>query len=162
MESYHWTANIDNGTSLNYMPCGIRNLISEEVAKAHRDVSLKSNYHPGDKDYKRIIPAQYQQTNGQGGDNFMASAIQNWAVEGGKDKGKPNGQFWFEPYGAQLASKKVVMDYIHVSEQEAENIVCSRFNTVWNYYDVNNEGKIDADRMPRFWRELTGIQLNLQ
>ena len=51
---------------------------------------------------------------------------------------------------------------MHVDEKEAENVVCSRFNTVWNYIDVNNDGKIEADRMPRFFRELTGIQLNLQ
>jgi len=119
------------------------------------------------KEYSRQVPSKYQKTSTAygtqgGGDDFMSKMIKEYAIEGGKDKGEPNGQFWFEPEGARKAAKQVLMDYMHHSEAEAEDEVCQRFNHVWMYYDPHNTGKIDADRMPRLFRELAGAQLNLQ
>ena len=51
---------------------------------------------------------------------------------------------------------------MHVSPDEADDIVCNGFEAAWIYYDPNNEGKIEADRMPRFFRQVAGMHLNLQ
>ena len=48
------------------------------------------------------MPKKYD---GPGGDDFMQKYIKEFAVEGGKVDGKPNGQFWFEKAGAKLAAK---------------------------------------------------------
>ena len=91
----------------------------------------------------------------------MAKMIKEYAMEGGKAAGKPNGFFWFEPLGAKRASEFVLKSYMHMTQENAEVAVCSRFKSAWDYFDVNHQGKIEPDRMPRFFREITGTQLNL-
>jgi len=39
--------------------------------------------------------------NGVGGDSFMREMTKKFAVEGGKDKEVPNGEFWFDRKGAK-------------------------------------------------------------
>ena len=50
---------------------------------------------------------------------------------------------------------------MHTSDAEANDLICSRFWATWTREDTNNEGRLEADRMPRFFRALTGVQLNL-
>ena len=56
-------------------------------------------FKPSEGDRK--IPEKYTGT----GDVFMGEMIKKYAMEGGKKKGKPNGDFWFEFEGAREASK---------------------------------------------------------
>ena len=88
--------------------------------------SRKHGYHADEKAplYTRKVPAKYA---GTGGDDFMLKYIKEFAVEGGKLDGKPNGQFWFEKEGAKRACKQVVLDYMHVTPEEADDIVCNGF-----------------------------------
>ena len=46
-----------------------------------------AGYQPSES-YERKIPELYT---GGSGDEFMAEMIKKYSVEGGKDKGKPNG-----------------------------------------------------------------------
>ena len=56
--------------------CGLGAYIGDEITKAHREESIKTSYHAGDKDYKRIIPSQYMSGSyGTGGDSFMTKVI---------------------------------------------------------------------------------------
>lgn len=41
--------------------------------------------------------------NGYGGDSFMREIVKKFAVEGGKEKEVPNGEFWFDRKGAKEA-----------------------------------------------------------
>ena len=54
------------------------------------------------------------------------------------------------------------MDYTHVSEEGAEQVLCEKFNETWRYFDVINQGRIDADQMPSFFSHLAGLKINLQ
>ena len=94
----------------------------------------------------------------------MGEMIQKYAIEGGKAQGKPNGQFWFEWEGARIASKQVLKSFLHVEDSEADTILCDNFEKTWRYVDVNDSGKIEADRFPGFLQSLVGnkIHLNLQ
>jgi len=42
----------------------------------------------------------------------------------------------------------------------ADNVVCLRFGDTWQRYDVINEGKIEADRMPGFFRHLIDYKVH--
>ena len=149
-DKFHWTQNVEDWeTKHYYTPCGQNKVEKAAYEKIETDKVKKEAYLPGDEKYKRVIPTKYT---GQSGDSFMANIIKNYAVEGGKKEGKPNGAFWFEPLGAKKASQFVMKSYMHMSDTDSEVAVCARFNSVWDYLDVNKEGKIDADRMPRFFR----------
>ena len=115
----------------------------------------KDGFKTGDKDYDRKVPEKL------GNDEFMKEMITKYATEGGKESKKPNGQFWFDRANTEKASVQVVMDYLHVNKDMAETLVCANFIPTWRYFDVNNDGHIDADRLPDFLRTLTGVHLNI-
>ena len=50
-----------------------------------------------------------------------------------------------------------------MSADEAEQTLCDNFEKVWERYDVNNSGKVEADRMPGFIRFLApgSVHLNI-
>ena len=98
---------------------------------------------------------------GIGSDEFMAMLIEKYAVEGGKANKKPNGEFWMEWNGAERASRQVLQDYLHITEEHAADIVCGNFKATWQYFDINNEGKLPLDRMPNFFRHIVGNEVHL-
>ena len=113
---------------------------------AHPDLKIEpAGYAPGES--SRKVPEQY-------GD-FMGDLIKKYAFEGGKP-GPSNGTFWFQYEGSRAAAKDVLKSYLHVDDQGAEDILCDNFEKTWKYTDVNNSGKIEADRMPGFFRDLVG------
>ena len=122
------------------------------------DVKVEPGYKPGEGDRK--IHDKYKES----GDTFMGEMIEKYAIEGGKAQGKPNGQFWFEWEGGRVAAKQTLKKYLHVEDSEADSILCDNFEKTWRYIDVNDSGKIEADRFPGFLRSLVGnkIHLNLQ
>lgn len=106
----------------------------------------------------RKLPERYQ---GQTGDNFMGEIISKYAMEGGKAQGKPNGEFWFEWDGAEKASAQVLQDYVHIDSEDAQSIICDKFKATWEHYDVNNSGKVEAERMPGFFQHLIGNNFHM-
>ena len=62
----------------------------------------KFGYTPGET--TRTLPEIYTGF----GDNFMGQMVLNYAIEGGKVEGAPNGKFWFEYDGAKAAAWQVV------------------------------------------------------
>ena len=106
----------------------------------------------------RKLPERFQ---GQVGDNFMGEIVSKYAMEGGKAQGKPNGDFWFEWDGAEKASAQVLQDYVHIDSEEAQSIICDKFKATWEHFDVNNSGKVEADRMPGFFQHLIGNNFHM-
>ena len=162
--TYHWSDVVPEPVGLGRIGCDDDLLNAFEAVM--KEKSKQTAYHPDEhetkksnsKSYTRVVPEKYT---GISGDSFMHKLIVEHAIEGGKAQGKPNGQFWFEPAGARAAAKDVIVNYLHVPDAVANDMVCSRFWTIWRSEDPANLGKIEADRMPRFFRALTGIHLNL-
>ena len=135
MSTYNWE-DVPPHSSAFYI-CNNKLKVTREVAEP--------GFPPSGE---RKLPDRYQ---GQIGDNFMGAIISKYAMEGGKPQGKPNGDFWFEWDGAEKASLQVLQDYLHVTAEDAQDIVCDKFKASWEHFDVNNSGKVEAERMPSFF-----------
>ena len=104
--------------------------------------------------YKRDIPDRFEKEND---DSLMKSMYDNYATEG-KDKGtgKPNGHFWVVHDDAQRAAAEVTETHLHLTGEKNSRYVEENFPTIWNRFDVNEEGQIEIDRMPQFLRMICG------
>jgi uncharacterized protein YyaL (SSP411 family) len=82
----------------------------------------------------------------------MRSLITNYALEG-KTAGEPNGHFYLTKDATKAASTNVVKQHFSEwSQQKTDEFIGSTFNKLYQHYDVNNEGFLDADRVPPLLR----------
>lgn len=102
--------------------------------------------------YVRDIPDRFE---GEADDKLMESMYKNYATEG-KTDGKPNGHFWVDEKNAERASKEVVMTHLEMNEGKANAYLKAEFPRVWQRFDVNEEGKVEIDRMPQLLRMICG------
>lgn len=123
-----------------------------EEKKEEKKVEKKEEKKDEKKDDKKDKKEEEKKEDedGVGGDSFMREMTKLFAVEGGKEKEVPNGEFWFDRKGAKSASIQTLIDYKHLPKSEAEAWACDNFEEAWDYMDPGNTGKIEADRMPRF------------
>jgi ABC-type Zn uptake system ZnuABC Zn-binding protein ZnuA len=70
-----------------------------------------------------------------------------YAHEGATD-GKPNGHFWVDHDNALSASREVIKTHLGLKDGEAASYLKENFDSLWNRFDVNAEGKVEIDRMP--------------
>ena len=102
--------------------------------------------------YKRDIPDRFETT---ADDTLMRSLYKNYATEGEKD-GLPNGHFWVTKEDAKRVSKEVVETHLGLHGADADGYLGSNFDALWSKYDVNEEGRVEIDRMPTFLRSMCG------
>ena len=85
--------------------------------------------------------------------------LTKYAVEGISDKGKenpaPNGKFYLTKDSARKAAVEVICTHFALCNEEGEKFLNLRYNDSWNYYDVNQTGRIDAVGVSQFFRYLT-------
>ena len=97
--SYHWSDKTPKASC-----AGCRKDKGDHV-KAKSTVG--THYQPvetPDQSYARKVPIKYGGIY-EGGDSAMVKLIKDYAIEGGKKEGKPNGQFYFDVAGARDAAR---------------------------------------------------------
>ena len=107
--------------------------------------------------YNRQIPERFAGP-GEGNDEFMHNALKNHATEAATDTGKPTGKFHYNKASARHHAKEILETHMSLKGEQAEKYLDENFDKTWNHFDVNGEGKVEADRMPGFYRFLTGNQ----
>jgi len=102
--------------------------------------------------YVRDIPKRFET---EDDDRLMHSLYKNYAFEG-KTAGKPNGHFFLDEKNAEDASREVVMTHLKLNKDQATKYLAENFPALWARFDVNEEGKVEIDRMPQFLRQICG------
>ena len=100
-------------------------------------------------------------------DKFTQNIIDNYAVEGVagvKEKDpKPTGQFYLNKEKTRLVAQEVLCTHFQkcgadgdkwLSEYSGNGDGIGRFEEAWKYFDVNNEGRLDAVGVSTFFRHL--------
>ena len=85
---------------------------------------------------------------------FMNSMISNYAKEGRDRDGKPNGKFYLDYDSGKRASEEVVATHLKLTGDKLKDYLAHNYDTAWDFYDVNKENLIEADRMSTFFRFL--------
>ena len=111
--------------------------------------------------YDRKMPEHFQDKHLD--DMFMHSMINNYAKEGRNKDGTPNGRFYLDRDQGYRASEEVVHTHLGLTGDKLKDYLDHNFEEAWNYYDVNHENLIEADRMSTFFRYLChDANLNIQ
>lgn len=112
--------------------------------------------------YSRELPAQFD-VEGQGGDQFMWSMLNNYAREKTTQEGKKTGEFIFKPQDALPPSYEILKTHLGLTGKAAQDYIDKNFQAAFDHFDTASLGYIEADRMGSFFRYLTGnmrIQLH--
>ena len=116
------------------------------------DYPAHMNGFGGYHTYMRDTPDRFET---EADDTLMKSMYANYATEGEKN-GLPSGHFWVTKDDAKKAGTEVVGTHLQLKGKELEAYVNSEFPALWTRFDVNEEGKIEVDRMPAFLRSICG------
>jgi len=108
--------------------------------------------------YERETPERYDK---DGDDTLMKSLISKYAVEGNTDvihkgKGEPNGKFYVDKANLYAASQEVVETHLNLDAAKRDTYVDKQFKTLFEHYDVNQEGYLEVERVPMFLRQIVG------
>jgi len=101
--------------------------------------------------YMRDVPDRFET---ESDDRLMNSLYTNYATEGEKN-GKPNGHFWVTEADAKRVAAEVAVTHLGAKD-DGESRVKTDFPKLWKKYDVNDDGKVEIDRMPAFLRAFCG------
>jgi hypothetical protein len=107
----------------------------------------------GYKTYMRDTPDRFES---EADDTLMRSMYDTYATEGMNADGTPNGRFWVTKANAKKAAGEIVGTHLLLSKKDEDAFVDANFPKAWERYDVNEEGKIELDRMPIFLRHICG------
>ena len=125
----------------------------------HDDFEGKEGLGEYDRDPR--IPERFGGPD-SGDDMFMWSMITNYALELASPDGKPTGQFVFKPQHAKMAAYEILDTHMGLKGKDAEDYLAKYFDKTFAHFDTANYGYIEADRMPGFFRYLTGnMQIDL-
>ena len=106
-------------------------------------------------EYNRIIPEQY---NEESPNRFMYLILTKFALEGKNADGTPNGNFFMDQKETKRAGKMIVEKYKKLEGKEEEDYMKQYFDRTWEYFDVNNDNRLDALDMPAFMKYLCSDQ----
>ena len=86
----------------------------------------------------------------------MASLIKDYAreIKHGKEL---TGHMFLNRADALAASNKIRTDHKNANRNAEEDT----FDATWKHFDVNNDGLIEVERMPQFFRMLLGNALDI-
>lgn len=102
--------------------------------------------------YKRDIPDRFET---EADDTLMRSLYKNYATEG-ESNNLPNGHFWVSKADGKRVAKEVVQTHLGLKGDGADGYLGEHFDELWAKYDVNEEGRVEVDRMPMFLRAICG------
>lgn len=118
-----------------------------------KDYPAYMNGFGGYRTYVRDTPDRFES---EADDTLMRSMYDTYANEGMDKDGQPDGRFWVTEANAKKAAAEIVGTHLHLLGKEQATFVDSNFPAAWKRYDVNEEGKIELDRMPIFLRHICG------
>ena len=107
----------------------------------------------GYKTYIRDIPDRFET---EADDTLMKSMYKTYAIEGEDKDGLPTGRFWVTKASAEKACDEVVDTHLRLHGSEKKDYLAAQFPALWNRFDVNEEGRIEIDRMPQLLRSICG------
>jgi hypothetical protein len=108
----------------------------------------------GESVYERVVPTKYA----DGGDSFMESMIQNYALEGKNEDGTPNGKFFMNESITKNAASEVLKTHKKLEAKEVEAYMKEYFGKTFAHFDVNKNGILGVDEMPQFMRYIASDQ----
>lgn len=117
------------------------------------DYPAYMNGFGGYRTYVRDTPDRFES---EADDTLMRSMYDTYATEGMDKAGLPDGRFWVTEANAKKAAAEIVGTHLHLLGDEQKSFVNEVFPAAWARYDVNEEGKIELDRMPIFLRHICG------
>ena len=118
-----------------------------------KDYPAYMNGFGGYRTYIRDTPDRFES---EADDTLMRSMYDTYATEGMDKAGLPDGRFWVTEANAKKAAAEIVGTHLHLLGKDQETYVNEVFPAAWKRYDVNEEGKIELDRMPIFLRHICG------
>mmetsp|Transcript_19635 Transcript_19635/g.30287 ORF Transcript_19635/g.30287 Transcript_19635/m.30287 type:complete len:94 (+) Transcript_19635:290-571(+) len=81
--------------------------------------------------------------------------IKDYAVEGqDKETGQPNGRFYLSHDKTKAASLEVLATHLNIKGDEANQYLAKYFDQVWEHFDVNHLGSLEAVELNHFMRSL--------
>ena len=113
--------------------------------------------------YERVIPARFDQPTEThpSVDIFMRSMLNNYAIEGAKDKedgGGPNGTFFMPKATARAAAVEVLGTHKGLTGANADAYLNTYWDKAWGHFDVNQTGSIAVYSMAELMRFLCSDQ----
>ena len=124
------------------------------------DVQIQSHEYPaymsgfgGYKTYIRDVPDRFET---EADDTLMKSMYETYAVESEDKNGLPTGRFWVTKDSAMKACDEVVDTHLRLHKDAKKEYLDANFPALWARFDVNEEGKIEIDRMPQLLRSICG------
>ena len=118
---------------------------------------FEGNYQGGDwRDaYERVVPERFDLEKGAQADSFTGHMIKDFAIEGqDKDTGKPNGKFFMDYAKTKAATYEVLDTHLGLKGAAADAHLAKYFDAVWDHYDVNKTGALEAVELNHFMRDL--------
>ena len=125
--------------------------MSIKITNADFDASMDG--FGGYKTYIRDIPDRFET---EADDTLMKSMYSKYAIEGEDKDGLPNGRFWVTKASAKKACDEVVATHLRLTGKDKESYLEEQFPALWARFDVNEESKIEIDRMPQLLRSICG------
>merc|ERR1712139_43299 len=107
----------------------------------------------GYKTYIRDVPDRFET---EADDTLMKSMYATYAVEGEDKDGLPTGRYWVTKDMAMKAADEVVDTHLRLHKNDKADYLAANFPALWARFDVNEEGKIEIDRMPQLLRSICG------
>ena len=123
-----------------------------DVQVAAEDYPANMSGFGGYHTYMRDTPDRFET---EADDTLMKSMYATYATEGEKDH-LPTGRFWVTKENAMKACDEVVNTHLHLNKDERKSYLDAQFPSLWTRFDVNEEGKIEIDRMPQLLRSICG------
>lgn len=118
-----------------------------------KDYPAYMNGFGGYRTYIRDTPDRFES---EADDTLMRSMYDTYGTEGMDKAGLPDGRFWVTEANAKKAAAEIVGTHLHLLGKDQETFVNENYPAAWKRYDVNEEGKIELDRMPIFLRHICG------
>ena len=84
--------------------------------------------------------------------------IKNHSIEEATPEGVKSGKFIFNKSAARAGSAEILKTHLGLEGQKADEYMDQYFDKTWKHFDTAGDGKIEADRMPGFYRFLCGNQ----
>lgn len=103
-------------------------------------------------EYVRNIPSIYDE---ESSNKFMHIILTQFALEGKKENGDPNGVFKMNKKETERAGHMIVEKYKKIEDKKKlDEYMKQYFTRTWEHFDVNNDGMLDASDMPAFMKYL--------
>lgn len=140
--------NLDEPTEDNYLQ------LNDDNGPKYFTAEMDGHSSLGEAVYERVVPSKYA----DGGDNFMASMIQNYALEGKNEDGTPNGKFFMNEAITKQAAAEILKTHKKLEGKELDDYMNQYFARTFAHFDVTKDGILGVEVMPQFMRFLASDQ----